>query len=397
MVLAAAPPRGSTRVNIADCPGRVLAEEVVAHEDVPGFASSSMDGYALRAADVEVAPTGLSVVGSLMAGDDPAGLVVGPGEAVRIMTGAVVPLGADAVCMVEHTSSDADGRVLVEEAVPRGANVRHPGEDVTAGSVVFGPGTLLGPAHVGVLASLGVTDVAVVRPPRVGVVSTGDELVEGPGRLGPGKLRDSNRPALLAQLAADGFEAFDLGRVPDDPAALAALLSVAATECDAVLTSGGVSVGDRDIVKAVLSTMQGAEARWSQVAVRPAKPFGFCRLPPTGAPLFGLPGNPVSAMVSYELFARPALRRMAGHGRLYRTAVPARAPKALPRVPDGRVYLLRATLQATPEGFEVALIEGQGSHQLRALAHANCLVVLPDGHGVPAGALVETWVLGPEL
>lgn len=376
--------------------GCVLAEPVVAGEAVPPFRNSSMDGYALRAIDVEGAspasPAHLSVIGRVMAGDDPAGMVVGPGQAVRIMTGAVVPPGADAVCMVEHTRVEGP-HVLVEEAVAAGINVRMPGEDVAEGDVVFAAGTAVGAAHVGVLASVGVTKVRVWRRPRVGVVSTGDELRSTSGALPVGKIRDSNRPGLLARLAADGFEPVDLGWVADEPEVFASALETASNECDAVLTSGGVSVGDADIVKAVLS--RAGSHLWFQVAVRPAKPFAFGRVGEGRVPVFGLPGNPVSALVSYELFARPALRHMSGHGDLYRPVVRALAMEAFPRKPDGKLHLARALLRYGPVGEPVvSALRGQGSHQLRALAEANCLVALPDGDGAQVGDTVDAWLLG---
>jgi molybdenum cofactor synthesis domain-containing protein len=354
-----------------------------------------MDGYALRARDVAGGRARLRVVGVLMAGDDPGALAVGKGEAVRIMTGAALPSGADAVCMVEHTSAQ-EGWVLIEEAVAPGTNVRRPGEDIAAGDEVFAIGESLGPAHIGVLASLGVSQVYVFPRPRVGVISTGDELARGPGPLAPGKIRDSNRPALLARLRADGFPAIDLGWAGDEAGTLAGALVQAAEGCDAVLTTGGVSVGDRDIVKVVLEELGGRQAHWWQVAVRPGKPFAFATFPPRSTPVFGLPGNPVSALVSYELFARPALRLMAGHQNLERPRLPAVAAMDMRRQPDGRLHLVRVTVTAGPDGLEARPSGGQGSHQLRALAAANALALLPDGEGVAAGERVEVWVLDPD-
>lgn len=373
--------------------GLVLAEPVSSGEDVPPFTNSSMDGYALRAADVSTVPARLVVIGALMAGDDPSGTSVGPGQAVRIMTGAVLPPGADAVCMVEHTTEE-DGRVWVHEPVGAGANVRPAGDDIRAGQEVFAAGTVIGPAHVGVLASLGVERVSVYARPRVGVISTGDELVSGPGPLPVGKIRDSNRPALLAQLGADGFVAVDLGHAPDDVDGLAASLAEAGEHCDAVLTSGGVSVGDRDIVKMLLEKYAADDARWFQVAVKPAKPFAFALLAPRRLPVFGLPGNPVSALVSYELFARPALRLMGGHSSVLRPRLSAVAGTNLYRVPDGKDHLLRVVLSVEADGTLCARPSGaQGSHQMLALAEANALAVLPDGAGVMAGQPVSVLLL----
>ncbi|MGA3219898.1 MAG: gephyrin-like molybdotransferase Glp [Acidimicrobiales bacterium] len=394
-VLSSCRPLDAVRVPLADALGLVAARPIFSTETVPPFANSSMDGYALRARDVAAGPAKLRVVGQLMAGDDPGALVVGEGEAVRIMTGAALPDGADAVCMIEHTRP-RDGWVLIEEAVGPGTNVRRPGDDIAAGEEVFAAGESLGPAHIGVLASLGVAQVDVFPRPRVGVVSTGDELVAITGPLAPGKIRDSNRPSLLARLRADGFQAVDLGWAGDEPGALAHTLVQAAQACDAVLTSGGVSVGDRDIVRVVLEELGGQQARWWQVAVRPGKPFAFSTFPPRSTPVFGLPGNPVSALVSYELFARPALRLMAGQRSLERPRLPAVAASDMRRHPDGRLHLVRVTVKTGPAGLEARPSGGQGSHQLRALAAANALAFLPDGEGVAAGEPLEVWVLDPD-
>jgi molybdopterin molybdotransferase len=378
---------------VIEAVGQVLAEPVRSSEPVPPFTNSSMDGYAVRSRDVKGAPARLRIAGAVMAGDDPGALVVGEGEAVRIMTGAVLPSGADAVCMVEHTRTEGD-LVVIEEAVGAGTNVRRAGDDIAAGDAVFATGEQLSAAHVGVLASLGIERVLVYPRPRVGVVSTGDELTSGPGPLKLGKVRDSNRPALLAQVKADGFVAVDLGRAVDEPDALTKTLQEAAQECDALLTSGGVSVGDRDIVKTVLEKLGGRHARWLQVAVRPGKPFAFCTFPPNATPAFGLPGNPVSALVSYELFARPSLRLMAGHENLDRPRLAGRAAVDLLRQPDGRLHLVRVKAAAAPDGtLLVRPSGGQGSHQLHALASANALAFLPDGEGVAAGGIVEVMVL----
>jgi molybdenum cofactor synthesis domain-containing protein len=351
-----------------------------------------MDGYALRAEDVVHCPAQLEVIGSLMAGDDPGSVTVGPGQAVRIMTGAGLPLGADAVCMVERTSLRG-GSVVIEEPVEVGTNVRAAGSDIASGDEVFRAGERLGPSHIGVLASLGAASVRAYRRPRVGVVSTGDELVSGPGPLAPGQIRDSNRPALVAQLQADGFLPVDLGHAGDQPDALATLLLEAANQCDAVITSGGVSVGDLDVVRLVLDQLGGRYTRWLQVAVKPAKPFAFSTLPPSFRPVFGLPGNPVSALVSYELFARPALRLMAGHPDLMRPRLVAVAAVDLPRQADGKLHLVRAVVSGEAEGWSVKPSGRQGSHQLRALAAANALVLLPDGPGAARGDKVEVWAL----
>ena len=309
------------------------------------------------------------------------------------MTGAALPGGADAVCMVEHTR-DQDEWAFIDEAVRAGANVRLRGDDIAPGAEVFAAGAVVRPAHIGVLASIGVGEVAVYPRPVVGVVSTGDELTSGAGPLAPGKIRDSNGPSLLAQLCVDGFSSLDLGQAADEPDVIAALVQDALQRCDAVLTTGGVSVGDRDFVKMVLEKLGGQRSRWMQVAVRPGKPFAFSTLPPNGAPVFGLPGNPVSALVSYQLFARTALRFMSGHDILERPHLRATAEADLPRSPDGRLHVVRVHARTGADGeLVVRSSGGQGSHQLRALAGANALAFVPDGEGVRAGDSVEVVLL----
>lgn len=395
-VLSNCRPLPPEKVPVSEALGLVLAEPVRSEGAVPPFANSSMDGYALRSADLAQTPARLRVVGEVVAGVDAGQLNVGQGEAVRIMTGAMVPPGADAVCMVENTRAQ-DDQVVIEEPVTAGTNIRLAGDDIAPGAEVFPAGTRVGPAHVGVLASIGTGHVTAYRRPRVAVVSTGDELVNDPGPLPPGKIRDSNRASLLARLRADGFAGADLGLVPDEPAVLADTIRQAAQDYDAVLTSGGVSVGDRDFVKVVLEQLGGQQARWVQVAIRPGKPFAFSTLPPDGAPVFGLPGNPVSALVSYETFARPALRLMAGHTHLDRPRLTAVAADGLPRRPDGRLHLARVLACTGPGGtLVVRTAGGQGSHQLHALAEANALAFLPDGDGVAAGGQVEIMLLDPD-
>jgi molybdenum cofactor synthesis domain-containing protein len=368
-----------------------------------------MDGYAVRAADTTGAtadaPVRLRVVGDLPAGHAPT-TPVGPGEAIRIMTGAPMPEGADAIVIVELTKRadspngdpDADAVDVLQESAP-GAHVRRPGGDVEAGEVVFRAGTVLGAPHLGVLASIDVHKVPVFPRARVGVLSSGDELVES-GPLTPGKIRDANRPMLLALVARAGLEAVDLGATRDDEGALTAVLANAIESCDAVITSGGVSVGDYDYVSAALERIAtddpDAESRvdWYQVAIRPSKPL--CVAMVRGTPVFGLPGNPVSSRVSFELFARPALLRMMGHTSLFRPEVAARTEHAMPRRIDGKLHLDRVQVRIDDDGrYVVASSGSQESNALAATAAANGLVLLPDGDGVEAGADVRVMLLDP--
>ena len=347
-----------------------------------------MDGFAVRAADA-TAGARLKVVATLPAGRAP-DRAVGVGEAVRIMTGAPIPEGADAIVMVEDTEVDDDGFVTIGRTAASGDHVRPAGEDLAAGQVAFEPFTVLGPGHLGVLASLGYRRVPVFRRARVGVLSTGDELVDDGSPLRPGQIRDSNRPTLVAMVHEAGCDAVDLGVVADDEAAITAVLERGLAECDALVTSGGVSMGDFDYIKVVLDRMGAMQ--WWQVAIKPAKPLAFGVV--SGKPVFGLPGNPVSSMVSFELFARPALRRMMGHRDPFRPTVEAVADEALRRRPDGKVHFVRVVASTGDDGrWHIRSSGGQGSNLLRAMALANALAVVPDGDGVAAGGDVEVMLL----
>ncbi len=378
-------PLGTVTVPLVDALGHVTAGAVISGEAVPAFDNTAMDGYAVRSVDTAAAPVTLDVVDTLAAGRAP-GRGVGAGQAIRIMTGAPIPPGADAVIMVERTSSlDGGGRVVAEVSVPAGNHIRSAGEDLKVGRVVFEPGEVLQPAHLGVLAGLGIHSLDVVRRPRVGVMSTGDELVDGPQPLSLGQVRDSNRYSLLSLVHQAGLEGVDLGMVRDDPDVIRATIARGAGTCDAVLTSGGVSMGDYDCVKLVLDEM--GQMSWMQVAIKPAKPFAFGIV--EGTPVFGLPGNTVSSMVSFELLARPALRRMMGHREFHRRRVRAMAAAPLRRRPDGKIHFARVVWAYRDGVYEVRSAGGQGSHQLSSLAAANGLAVLPDGEGADVGDAVD--------
>lgn len=380
-------------VPIAEAVGRVLADRVVAADDVPPFVNTAVDGYAVRAADIAAAPVRLRVVGEVAAGSS-TDRELGPGEAIRIMTGAPMPPGADAAVMVEDTERVDENDVLVRKAVPVGASVRGVGDDVPAGTELFAAGTEVRPAVAGVLASVNARLVRVYRRPRVAVVSTGDELVDDGSALRPGQIRESNKTMLLPLVVDAGCEAVDLGVVRDDEAALEAVLRDAAATCDAIVTSGGVSMGEYDVVKAVLSRI--ADMRWMQISIKPAKPFAFGLLDSGGrrVPVFGLPGNPVSSMVSFELFARPALRKMMGHSDLDRPTVLAVADDGLPRRQDGRTQYMRVVGRFGSDGrYHVRSVGAQGSHQLAATSLADALAVVPDGSGIEPGGSVVTLLL----
>ncbi|HWJ97048.1 MAG TPA: gephyrin-like molybdotransferase Glp [Acidimicrobiales bacterium] len=396
-VLSRCAPRAPLSVPLSDALGCVLAGPVTAGEPVPPWANSAMDGYAVRSADVasasEATPVSLPVVATVAAGAA-ADTEVGAGQAVRIMTGAPMPLGADAVVMVERTRGGPVAAIVeVLDPVEHGRNVRAAGSDIAPGQLVADVGTVLGPAHLGVLASVNVRRPIVVPRPRLGIISTGDELVDDGSPLEPGQIRESNRPMLVALARTFGVDAVDLGTVADDRDALATALAGAAATCDAVATSGGVSMGDFDLVKVVLGEL--ADMRWMQVAIRPAKPFAFGVL--DGTPVFGLPGNPVSSMVSLALLGVPGLRRLAGRSDLDLPRVAAVAGPGLGRRPDGRTAYQRVSCRWVDGRLHAHPVTGQGSHQLASAAGANALAELPDGDGVAEGDPVTVVLLAPPL
>jgi molybdopterin molybdotransferase len=402
-VLEACGPLPTVRVPLADALGCVAVDGLVATEPVPPFANTAVDGFAVRAADTRGAasdsPARMRVIGTIRAGMPP-DFPPAPGEAVRIMTGAPMPEGADAVVMVEDsTPVDGTEEVDLHVEVKPGDHVRPAGDDLHPGDPVFPPGDLLTAGHLGVLATFGVTEVEVVPRARVGVFSTGDELVEGPQPLEPGQIRDSNRRTLLALVEQAGCIGVDLGRITDDEAAITDAIERGAATCDALVSSGGVSMGDFDFVKVVLDRI--GDMRWMQVAIKPAKPLAFGTVPgprpapggtPSRVPVFGLPGNPVSSVVSFELFARPGLRSMMGRSApdLDRPRVRAVADEALRRHPDGKLHFARVVCHTGEDGrFHVRSSGGQGSHHLSALVGANALAVLPDGDAVEPGTELD--------
>ena len=373
--------------------GLVLASDVVASENVPPFANTAVDGFAVRSADVATAPTTLRVIGTLAAGDGTE-WHVDAGQALRIMTGAPMPTGADAVVMVEDCDTAGD-KVTVRRSVASGTAVRPVADDVRAGDVVFAAGTVMNAAGAGVLASINARRVLAYPRAKVALLSTGDELVTNGSPLVRGQIRESNLTMLELLIAAAECEVTNYGVVKDDEAVLEQTLRDAAAHHDAIVTSGGVSMGDFDVVKAVLSRI--AEMQWMQMAIKPAKPFAFGLLASSDrrVPIFGLPGNPVSSMISFELLARPALRKMMGHTtNLVRPSVRAVADQALRRKPDGKVHFMRVFGHFAADGrLHVRDTGPQGSHQLAATAAANALAVVPDGNGIGVGEEVDVMLL----
>ncbi len=372
-ILTGVPTMPPHEVRLQDALGRVLAEDATADRDVPPFTNSAMDGYAVRGADVARAPARLRVVGDIAAGSV-AGRGIGPGEAMRIMTGAPLPEGADTIVRVEDTDNGmAVVTVTVDTAT--GVSVRQAGEDLRAGDVVLTRGTLLRPAEIGVLATMGRARARVVRAPLVAVLSTGDEVVELDAEIRPGQIRDANRYSLAAAVRTAGCEPWLLGIVPDSAQALRDALREAIA-ADAIVTSGGVSVGDHDHVKPVVSEM-GTMDFWS-IAIRPGRPlaFGELRDGERRVPIFGLPGNPVSALLTFELFVRPALLRMSGQASVARPRTRARLLEHLDKPPHLRFF---ARGIHDPEAGTVRTTGPQGSGILRSMAQANCLIDLPPG------------------
>jgi molybdopterin molybdotransferase len=368
-VLAEARALPPEQVSISDALGRVLAEDVESLHDLPPFDASAMDGYAVIAGPAAE----LAIVGESRAGR-PAERRLAPGEAIAISTGAVVPEGADAVVPVERVAA-SDGAVAVPDTEP-GANVRRAGEDMRSGERVLAAGTDLGPAEVAVLSSLGRERVVCGARPRLAVLVTGDELVP-PGRpLRPGQIRDSNAIALAAQGRRAGAHVELVEHVPDEREATVAALERALAAADVVCVSGGVSVGEHDHVKAALAAV-GAEERFWGIALKPGKPTWFGRAGATLA--FGLPGNPVSAMVTFHLLARPALRALAGGDPAdTRTRAVLDAPV---RLNPAREQALRCRLDARDDGWHVAPTKAQGSHVLTSMLGAGALALVPTGEG----------------
>ena len=400
MVLAACAVGAPVQVTRQVAAGLVLASDVVSGENVPPFANTAVDGYAVRSSDLHTVPVELHVVGELAAGAAPS-IAVAPGTAIRIMTGAPLPEGCDAVVMVEDTERVGSDSVRIHKSVPAGSAFRLAGSDVAIGDTVIAAGTQVTPMVEGVLASVNAKTVSVYPRISVGVISTGDELVDDGSALQIGQIRESNRLMLLRLVAEAGATPVDLGIIRDDEPALEHALRTAVNErsCDVIITSGGVSMGDYDVVKAVLSRI--ANMQWFQIAMKPAKPFAFGTLANdrgVNVPIFGLPGNPVSSLMSFELIARPALRNMMGFGAAsHRPEVMAITDEDIVRHEDGKIHFDRVRATWGSDGrVHVRRTGAQGSHQLASTSVANALIAVPDGNGLRTGDEVVVTFLGPD-
>ena len=386
---------GVERVALLDSLDRVLAESVTAEREIPPWPNSSMDGYAVMSVDTVAAtadrPAALRMAGHIAAGHM-AERPLARGEAFRILTGAPLPEGADAVIPQEDVQVDG-ALVRIPRPVPTGDYVRPRGEDIRPGDRLFEPGRVLSPGDIGVLATLGRTRVQVVRRPLVGVLSTGDEIVDLGGAVAPGQIPNSNTYSLMAQVRAAGAEPVSLGVARDRQDEIEARLRWG-LGCDLLISSAGVSVGDHDFVKAALTAL-GAEQHLWLVNMRPGKPITFATVesPLKGTlPVFGLPGNPVSAMVTFELFVRPAVRRLAGHARLSRPIRPARALAPIPN-PGRRRGYLRVVL-GERDGMLTARLTGeQGSGILRSMSEADGLAIVAGDTTIGAGETVPVMLL----
>jgi len=360
---------------LLDALGLNLARDAVAGNDIPPFDNSAMDGYAVRADDVAGAspddPVELAVLGDLPAGYT-ADAVVAPGQAIRIMTGAPLPEGADTVIPVESTRA-GDTRVEILEGLPLGSHVRRAGEDVKTGETVLAAGTAIGPAELGMLASTGYARVHCFRRAVAGIISTGDELVGVDEELKPGKIRDSNSYTMYGMVHEAGAEPLRLGVVSDDAALLERTIMDNVKRVDVFITSGGVSVGDYDMVKDVLGKL--GEMNFWKVSMRPGNPQAFGNI--GGKPLFGLPGNPVSVMVSFEQFVRPALLKMMGRSQIFRPEVKAVLDTPLGRK-TGRMEFVRVIVEWRDGRYHARVTGPQGSGILKSMVLGNALAVLPE-------------------
>lgn len=387
-------PLSAEDVSLGVALGRVLAADAIASESLPPFANSAMDGYAVRSADTlgasQSAPRRLRLIGEVPAGRVYEGSVAA-GETVRILTGAPLPDGADAVLQQELTEAD-DGWVSFLAEAPTGNNIRYPGEDVRPGMLLVHKGAEVGPAEIALLAALGVQPVRVTRRPRVAILATGDELAALGETPLPGQIRESNSPYLVAAVARAGGEPWPLGIARDRAEELRTKLRQAQS-ADLILTSGGVSVGDYDLVKQILAE-QGNINFW-RVRMRPGKPVAFGMLGET--PLLGLPGNPVSAAVTFELFGRPAIRRMLGALQIERPVVEVVLAGADIRRADRR-HFVRARLESRGGILTATTTGAQGSHIISSLRGATVLLVIREGEGiVRAGEHVEALLLNDAL
>jgi len=379
------------RVSLLNAAGRILAEEFRAPWDLPGWDNSAMDGYAVRAEDCR-GPATLSIVDYLPAGGSAEGMAVQPGTAVKIMTGAPIPHGGTAVVPFEAAEEEGEGdSVRILDAVSPGSHIRYRGEDLRAGDLVIPAGTLLRPPEINMLASFGQSAVAVFRRPRVAILSTGDELVELGEPLAPGRIVNSNSHSLAAAVMEAGGEPLLLGIARDNRESHLEKLR-AGLAADVLITSAGVSAGDRDLVREVLSALGVRQVFW-KAEIQPGKPMAFGIR--EKVPVFSLPGNPVATLITFEMFVRPALLQMQGHAGVIRSTVKARLQEPAKKKP-GRVRFLRVQVRAAETGLVASSSGDQNTGILRTMVRANGIAILPsEAQRFAAGDEVEVYLLDP--
>ncbi len=394
IVLETINPLPLRNIPLEECDGLITGATIHAAEEVPPFDNTAVDGFALDSNAVATGVREFEILGTIAAGDT-GDIPISGLTTARIMTGAPMPPGADCVLMVEDsliTHKNGKSYLSFGQGPSRFENVREAGSDIAKGQLLFPPHMQLFAGHLGVLASLGIHEVAAFPRVRVGILSTGSELTNDPGPLKPGQIRDSNRPTLSSLVREMGAIPIDLGIIPDDPDSLRRGFLEAASSCDVVLSSGGVSVGDFDYTKEILDELSNRTMSWMQIAIKPAKPFAFGHIGTT--PMFGLPGNPVSSAVSFELLARPAIRKMMGHQQLFRTTVSAITKTDIRRRPDEKIHFIRVSAQLAKDGrVYVQPQSGQSSHLLYSMANSNALAIVPNGNGYKAGDNVDTLIL----
>jgi len=381
----------SEPVKITAALNRILAEDIYSDFNIPAFDNSAMDGYAIKSIDTAGSSRRTArifdAVDTLKAGDV-AKKIVKHNQAIRIMTGAMLPKGADSVVMVEDTKSE-NRCVEIFKEIKKGENVRKTGEDLRKTEKIIGKGALLKAAHIGMLASIGIQKIKVAKMPKVAVLATGDELIDLGKRPSPGKLYSSNTYSLCGQIKASGAIPKELGIAKDDAAELERKVR-SGLDCDIILTSGGVSVGDYDMVKSVLARI-GTNIKFWRVAMKPGKPLVFGKI--RGIPVFGLPGNPVSSMVSFEIFVRPAILKMLGRKRDYRNEVEAVLEESIAKK-KGLKYFLRARTRWEDGSYVTRTTGAQGSGILKSMALANSLIILPEEkEHIKKGEKVTVWFL----
>jgi molybdopterin molybdotransferase len=394
-ILADFQPLGLEKINILDGRGRVIGENIFAPRNIPSSDNSAMDGYAVRHNDTQGAtknkPLQLKIIEDIPAGKFPLKKIKA-GEAARIMTGAVIPEGADAVIRQEDTVKDGE-TVTIYASAEKGENIRFAGEDVKSGELVVKKGSALGPAHIGMLAALGKASVSVYQKPRVAIISTGDELVDIKTDPAPGKIVNSNSYSLAAQVLECGAIPIILGIVKDKKSNLQKKFKTA-LHADLIISTGGVSVGDFDFVKNVMGEIGNAMHFW-QVAMRPGKPLAFGSI--KGVPLFGLPGNPVSAMVSFEQFVRPSLLKMQGHKNIFRQTITALCAEEIQKKAGFR-HFIRAVVRKEKDKYIATTTGDQGSGILKSMVIANTLIVMGENETrIKKGSQVTIQLLDDSL